>query len=318
VEAVFSPPMLYQDPEYLKIISTTNTNCFGYWQCGQSPIAVETGYLYHATFNVITDISDKSIVPQIRLRANSSNLQQSDYVSIESSGGGESCPEQTGTNYDLYFIPPVNDSSVTLAFDLLNFNPGDAPDAQLWLDSVTVRRYMIESLTTPTVVQDYGFETVTEGWTSGGAPAVFTMPMTSHASGELQLAATTNTDTFGYWQSDSADITIESGKLYRGTFEIRTDVTDQSKVPQMRLRFNASNLQASRTLGIESSGDGGSSPGTSNTKYDNLFFMPPASCAGEGMIVAFDVLNFSPDDAADGSLMMDSALIESMSPPSLP
>jgi hypothetical protein len=86
----------------------------------------------------------------------------------------------------------------------------------------------------------------------------------------------------------------------------------------MRVRFNTANLQVSCVLGIESSGDGACSPGTTNTTYDGLYFVPPANCVGEGLIVSFDMLNFSPDDAPNGSLILDRAMIEAFSPPSAP
>jgi hypothetical protein len=318
VPGVFSEPDFVFDPDYLKIISRTNTNCFGYWKSPDGAVGVEAGYLYRARFNVSTNLTDQSLVPQIRLRANSSNLQQSDYITIESSGDGGASPTSSGTEYDLYFVPPANDTFLTLAFDLLNFNPLDSASAELALDSVIVNRFELSSLPTASTVQTYEFSTYAQGWTTGGSPIVFTMPTTSHTNGALQLQATNNTDTFGYWQSASADVTVASGLLYRGTFEIRTDVTDQSLVPQMRLRFNTANLQASRTLGIESTGDGANSPGVTNTTYDNLYFLPPANSAGEGLIVSFDMLNFDPNDAANGSIILDSATIETLSPPSSP
>ena len=118
--------------------------------------------------------------------------------------------------------------------------------------------------------------------------------------------------------NDPADITIEAERLYRGTFEVRTDVTSPATVPEMRLRFNTGNVQASHTFGILSSGDGANSPGTTNTTYDRMYFLPPAACVGQGLIVSFDILNFSPDDEATASLKLDRATIETLSPPAVP
>jgi hypothetical protein len=111
---------------------------------------------------------------------------------------------------------------------------------------------------------------------------------------------------------------VASDRLYRGVFAIRTDVTDRSRVPELRLRFNTANLQASQTLGIDSTGDGASSPGTTSTPYDGLYFQPPANCVGEGLIVSFDLLNFDTGDAAQASFFLDSATIETLSPPTSP
>ena len=114
------------------------------------------------------------------------------------------------------------------------------------------------------------------------------------------------------------DIIIEEDRLYRGTFEVRTNITDRTRVPQLRLRFNTANLQACRSLEIASSGDGANSPGSINTIYDRLYFLPPANCVGKGLIVSFDILNFNPQDAPTASLILDRATIKSLSPPALP
>jgi hypothetical protein len=318
VPTVFSPPDFLIEPDFLVIVSPNNTNAFGYWQSPEGAVILDQGYLYRARFTVATDISDQSRVPQIRLRAKSSNLQEVDYLTIESAGDGGASPTPAGTDYDLYFVPPANDTSIILAFDLLNFNPADAPDALLMLDTVTMERLPLDELSTPTLVRDYSFDLSVDGWTTGGAPVVFTAPLFSQQLSTIQLSALNNTNTFGYWQNGPADVTVVANKLYRGKFEVRTDVTDKSRVPQMRLRFNMANLQASRTLGIESVGDGANSPGTTNTTYDNLYFLPPANCVGEGVIVSFDMLNFSPDDAPTGSLILDRATIEALTPPATP
>jgi len=315
---VFTPPDFAWKPEFLTMTSRTNTNTFGFWQSPQDAVPADPDYLYRARFNVSTDMTAKWLIPQIRLSANSLNLQQYDVLSIESAGDGGASPTPSGTNYDLYFVPPANDIAAMLAFDLLNFNPDDAAVAEFSLDTVTVDRFALDSLSTPTMVQDYTFDLSTEGWITGGALIFFSAPQYIHAAGALELRAMTNTNTFGFWGSDPADITIEADKLYRGTFEIRTDVTNPAQVPEMRLRFNTGNFQASHMFGISSFGDGANSPGITNTTYDRLYFLPPANCVGESLIVSFDVLNFSPDDAAEASLILDRAIIETLSLPALP
>jgi hypothetical protein len=315
---VFSPPNFVFEPDYLKMLSSTNINTFGYWKSPERAIPVAADFLYRARFSVSTNVTEQWLVPQVRVRANSANLQQSNYITIESTGNGSASPVPSSTDYDLYFVGPANDTAMMLAFDLLNFNPEDAAVAELALDSVTVDCFRIAELPTASILQSYSFEMSQDGWTTAGAPMIFTLPEYIYSPGALELRAKNNTSSFGYWQNNVADIIIEANRLYKGTFEVRTDVTDQSRVPQLRLRFNATNLQASCTFGIESVGDAGNSPVTSNTTYDGLYFMPPANCVGEGLIVSFDLLNFSPDDAPNGSLILDSATIESLPPPDLP
>ena len=70
-------------------------------------------------------------------------------------------------------------------------------------------------------------------------------------------------------------------------------------------------------LFIASIGDGANSPGITNTTYDQLYFLPPANCVGEGLIVSFDILNFNPEDAPTASLILDRATIKRLSPSAL-
>ncbi len=318
VTVAFTVPAFTWEADYLIMASSTNTNTFGYWMSPQDAIPASAEYLYRARFNVSTDITDQAVVPWIRLRANSLNLQQYDVLSIESAGDGGASPDVAGTDYDLYFVPPANDTAAMLAFDLLNFSPNDAATAEVSLDTVTVDRFALVSLPTPTVVQDYTYELSQDGWTTGGAPIAFSSPQYIYSSGALELRAITNTNTFGFWGNHPADITIEADKLYRGTFEVRTDVTNPALVPEMRLRFNTGNFQASHTFGIASIGDGANSPGTTNTTYDRLYFVPPANCVGEELLVSFDILNFNSGDAPTASLILDRAIIETLEPPNLP
>jgi hypothetical protein len=267
----------------------------------------------------LTDESDQALVPQIRLRANSLNLQQTDYLTIESTGNGAASPTTTGTDYDLYFVPPANDINMLFSFDLLNFDPGDSASAGVSLHLVVIDRFALDSLTSPTVVHDYTFDTSADGWTSHAAAIVFTPPIFSNTGGALVLEATTNTGCFGYWQNAEGDIAIAPEVMYRGKFTVRTDVTSQSAVPQMRQRFNAGNLQASCVYGVESIEEGENSPTTTNTIYDKLYWVPPASAEGAALLVSFEMLNFTPtEDAVDGQLILDQVTVETLDIPSLP
>jgi hypothetical protein len=316
---VFSPPEWILEPERLSLASQNNTNTFGYWSSLGNAIPVAEGYLYRARFVVSTDVTLPEVVPQIRLRANSSNFQQADCLIIDSSGDGGASPTPEGTTYDLYFVPPANTDYCMLAFDLLNFNPYDAARAELALESVLVERFPLDALDeSTTTVCTYDFEWGMEFWTVGDGTGVFTDPEFLWDEGALHMRSTTNTNSFGYWHNDPIDVIVEPDRLYRGTFEVRTDEADRSRVPQMRLRFNTANMQAARTLEIASIGDGANSPGTMNTTYDRLYFLPPPNCVGKGLIVSFDLLNFTPDDAPTASLILDRATIETLSLPALP
>ncbi|MBA7476468.1 hypothetical protein ES707_11854 [subsurface metagenome] len=316
---IFSLPQYLREAGSLKIISQDNTNTFGFWNSPENAIPVTKGYLYRARFIVSTDVAQPELVPQIRLRVNSRNFQQADCLIIDSSGDGGASPTPDGKTYDLYFVPPANAYFCMLSFDLLNFNESDAPDGSVALDSVLVERFRLDTLDeSTTITWTYDFETSQDFCFPGDGTVTFTDPEFFWAEGALYLQSMTNSNTFGYWGSDPTDITIEANSLYRGTFEVRTDEPERSRVPQMRLRFNTANMQVSRSLEIASFGDGANSPSTTNTTYARLYFLPPVNCVGSSLIVSFDILNFNPGDAPTASLILDRAIIETLSPPALP
>jgi hypothetical protein len=313
---VFGVPQFSWQDGAITITATNNTNNFGYWQSpAEIPIIADS--LYRADYLVFTDVTDPLMVPQIRLRMNSSNLQVSDYLIVNSVGSGSLAPTDAGKDYYLYFVPPANDTTFLLACDLLNFDPTDAAQGMIGLEQVFVDRLPLDDLTTPTNAMSYMFVAGTDDWTTGGSPIVFSMPQAAYQSGALVLTSETNTNTFGFWQNDPADIIITPGVLYRGTFAVSTDLTDQSMVPEMRLRFNTTDLQASCILDVISAGDGGNSPSSTGSTY-SLYFYPDVVAPSSGLIIAFDVLNFNPADAANASLMLDSVNIETFTGTILP
>jgi hypothetical protein len=313
----FTPPISGFAGGQLLLTSVNDTNCFGFWYSPPDAVPAAASYLYKAIFRLSSDASDRSLVPQIRLRANAANLQQYDYLGIDSTGGGDFSPGPGGDDYELYFISLSAAGTVSLAFDVLNFNPEDAPDATVSLDSVIVNRYAFDTLSTPVLVRRYDFTLGADGWTTGGAPIVFSMPgaLWNTGDGALDLLYTTNTNTFGYWKNEISDIVIEQGRLYRIGYEVRSDITDSSLAPHIRLRVNTSDLQAARVVGIESRGGGELSPGIVPRMYELLYMRAPETSVGHTLVVAFDVLNFSPDDAVSGLLQLQTVVVETLDIP---
>ncbi len=141
-EPTFSSPEGRFTTGSLEIAITSNENNFGFWL---SPlILVESGKIYRVDFTVWTDITPKALVPVIRLRMNTNNLQQSCGLVINSADNAESSPTPAGMTYSLYFIPP--ESAITgpnpgmkFSFDLLNFGGIDAETGSLFLDTVIIK-----------------------------------------------------------------------------------------------------------------------------------------------------------------------------------
>jgi len=272
---------------------------------------------------VATDVTDPLAVPQLRLRVNSQNLQQADILVVSSCGDGSYAPTPEGRTYEMYFVPPESclgkpedQDDLILSFDILNFGPSDAADGSLMLDRVVVDAIHLDTLSTPTALKTWSFDTDAEGWQFGTAP-VFTAPASGSSGGALWLTAQNNTNTFGYWSGPSEVVQAEAGKLYRLRFTVSTDVTLQNEVPQLRLRASSEDFQSSIVKVISSVTGAEMSPTSAGRSYD-LYFYPPQSLIGtesDSILVTFDMLNFDPADASTGALLLDTVTVESLSAP---
>jgi hypothetical protein len=220
----------------------------------------------------------------------------------------------------MYFIPPEScvgkpedQDDLIPSFDILNFDPWDAAQGSLMLDSVVVDAIPLEILSTPTLVKTWSFESDAEGW-EFGSPYPFTAPLSGIGASELWLIAQDNTNTFGYWSGPSEEVELEAGKLYRLRFSVITDVTMQEQVPHLRLRVSSEDFQSSIMKVISSFTGAEMSPTSQGRTYD-LYFSPPQSLVGtpqNGILPAFDMLNFDPEDSASGALMLEGVVVESV------
>ncbi len=318
----FSTPQPIAADGVISLLSTTNTNTFGFWNSPTASIRYYANDLCCVRFRMTTDVPDSSRVPQIRLRMTAENLQQTDCLVVTSSGDGAFSPTPEGRDYDLYVVPQpgMDGEFARLAFDLLNFDPLDEPEATVSLESVTISRIPLSVLSGQESMTAYDFETGPEGWRFSGTVLPFAAPMSMVRAGALSLIATNNTNTFGFWTSDPADVTIEAGKLYRVRCSVSTDVTDPALVPQVRLRTSTQNLQASAVLDVVSAGNGMVAPAPSVKEYV-AYLYPPQSAAGsaqDGLSVAFDLLNFNPADAEFATLRLHDVRIDAFDIPLMP
>ncbi len=319
VPAFFTPPECNYLQGQIMLTAQDNTNTFGYWASNQNAVPVIADCLYRARWTVATDITDPLAVPHMRLRVNSQNLQQADILAVSSAGDGSYAPTPDGRTYEMYFVPPESclgkpedQDDLILSFDILNFDPSDAAAGSLLLDSVVVEAMPLDTLSTPTVLRAWSFESGAEGWQFGSAP-IFKAPVSDVYGSALWLIAQDNTNTFGFWSSPSEEVQVEANKLYRVQFDVSSDVIDREVVPCLRLRVHSEDFQSGVVKVISSVTGAEMSPTLEGRTYD-LYFYPPQSLVGtdaDSIIAAFDILNFDPSDAATGALMLNSVLVES-------
>ena len=324
LSAYFTPPNYYYLLGHIILTAQDNTNTYGYWTSQPDAVTVIADCLYRTSWTVATDVTDPHAVPHMRLRVNSQNLQQADMLEVSSAGDSSYAPTLDGRTYEMYFLPPEScvgkpedQDDLILSFDILNFDPADAPDASLMLDGVVVDAIPLSTLGTPTVLKTWNFESDAEGWQFGSVAPFFTAPASDTSGGALWLIAQDNTSTFGFWSGPSEEVQVEAGKLYRLRFTVSTDVTIQDEVPQLRLRASSEDFQASIAKVISSVTGAEMSPTSSGYTYD-LYFYPPQSLVeteAGAILAAFDMLNFDPLDAPNGALLLDTVTVESLSVP---
>jgi len=324
LSAYFTPPECYYLPGYIILSAQDNTNTYGFWTSEPDAVPVIADCLYRANWTVVTDVTDPLAVPHMQLRVNSQNFQQADILVVSSAGDGSYAPTPDGRTYEMYFVPPESalgkpedQDDLILSFDILNFDPSDTAYGSVMLDRVVVDAIPLETLDAPTLLKTWGFDTDAEGWQFGSAPILFTPPTSNIASGALWLTALNNTNTFGFWSGPSEEVQVEEGKLYRLRFTVSTDVTIQEEVPQLRLRASSEDFQSGIVKVINSATGAEMSPTPAGRTYD-LYFYPPQSLVGtdaDSILTAFDMLNFDPADASNGSLILDSVTVESLNIP---
>lgn len=171
---------------------------------------------------------------------------------------------------------------------------------------------------------DFEFDDAPEGWTFTNPP-VFAEMIGEVTSGTLDIIATDNTNSFGFFESpefrigeDPGDadgiVYIDGeegdGSLYKTTWTVFSDLEDRSLAPVMRLRSSSFDFQRSDLMVATSVGDGGNSPNTSPTMYTQYFSQPAGE---ESFRLDFDILNADPMDAASVRMSLDAVRVEALS-----
>lgn len=315
------------DAGSLDLSTTDNTNSFGFWHSpGNAMDTLDGTMLHRARFKVMSDQTEMTTVPSFRLRWNSyDNYMQSDDLLLNSKDGGETMPDATGKDYDIFFQPQHSalDSGITglLAFDVINFDDKDVAAAKLSADYVQVDRMLLTDLPAATAVATYTFDTDEEAWTNSELIDVgsFTAPTFAYDGTETALLMTsTDTNTFGFWMSPDG-ITLASDVLYILTVNAGSESTSPD-APIMRVRIYDSNNQAVASYQAPAFTEyltiPDSDPGVSQFTYNDhkMFFVNPGA-TGTDLKIAIDMINLDDAAPAETSLAINSVTLESVAIP---
>lgn len=186
-------------------------------------------------------------------------------------------------------------------FDILDVdNNGTLPEHDIGADEF-VNRWL------------YDFEPAPQGWVYGNVVPVYSAATSIVGEGYIGLRAV-DWNCFSYWTSPPA-INVRARNLYRLLFTLRSDSTDQSIVPGVRLRINRSSYQTSADLVIQSTGNGENSPSAEGTTY-TLYVEPiqgpitQTPDPSDTIIISFDILNFDTGDDPTGGVFLDSVEVD--------
>jgi len=314
---VFNQPSAGISPAGITLTSHDNTNTFGYWSNNEKPFIIHNDNVYCAQFRVSTDVEDRTRVPYTRLRINTSDYKSYHSLLVTSVDPASCAPTIEGDTYELYFFPgqnspeQVKDNKLRrgiISFDMLNFDPLDAAGATLTLEEVLVNRLPVEALGGATELAVFNFEEGAGSWLFSGATPEFTAPLTPSIPGGLALQAVNNFDTFGYWYMDSVFSTIYSDTLYCIEYDIKSNQTDKSRVPELRLRAYDERYQLVSDTGVKSVMDGGDSPDIEGGTYC-LFYKSLPALKDSVLGLSFDLINCDTTDDAGGILFLDSVRV---------
>ncbi|MFH0792885.1 MAG: NHL repeat-containing protein, partial [bacterium] len=317
----FSTPSFSFSEGRLAIRAQNNVNTFGFWLSPLLSTDSPVPSMFWIRATVSTDEPDPTRVPTFRLRVSSSNFQKSDILNVTSAGSaGHDTPLAWGRTYSLFVKPletltPLGNyrSDISVAFDCLNFSPRDNPTAELRLEQVVIDRIPDADFETLDILYNYFFDLDTAGWQYFSIPALYSAPISGRENASLTLTSTSNSNTFGFWQSPLNHLSFRSLEdLYRVTFKISTDETQGDKVPGMRLRINAGDGQAAIEQRIDSFGLGEQSPTPVPKDYKVYFYSSPPTISGADIISAFDLINFDPGDSPDAKFFLNHVTVERM------
>ncbi len=139
----FDPPAQTSSGGHLGLSPAGSSLCFGFWDSPE--ILVQNGVTYRAEFSLASSLSTGELVPQCRLRFYQVNGYGSATREVISGGDGGGAPVTTPRTYDVLFTPLLSgaEGTVTLSFDILNFDPFDDANAWLYLESVTIEEVSV-------------------------------------------------------------------------------------------------------------------------------------------------------------------------------
>jgi hypothetical protein len=317
-------------PEYswrdgkLAMKGTDGDFLVGFWQSSLDAVSKEQEHLYHIAVEVSTDITARRLVPQFTIRTVDPNFGETNSLFVTSFGNGAFSPLTSNCAYHLFYSVCDGGPGDTqgLAWDMINYGTigqDDDPWATLFLDSATVSAAPLDSISTPTTVVVWDFDTGSEGWNAPDTfpphwatqnPEIgsqFTKVIAVAASGSLQLKRA-GESSCGYWLSPF-EVIISPAKMYIGEFHLRSDKTNPAYVPQIHISAASENWQGVVGKSLICPNNGTCCPGLSAEAH-SIYFVPSPDWAGSHIGFLFAIISY--DSNENGTVFLDKLVVKSM------
>lgn len=304
-------------PGFLRHRATDNESNFGYWESPVLPpandapsilTALDSPQLLLADWRVHSDENNGALVPELRLRLSTIDQQRSDALAIFSHLEGYYSPPPGGRDY-LQIVGDRNGgANFRAAFDLLNFDPQNAPDSALDLDSVHFEMLDWASLDLRAETS-ISFAEGPNQWlpvvTTAFESPEFSFYSESGGTGALRISSKGQPNVFGYWSSVEPVLTLEAGRIYFVQFTVRSSITDSEphRLSSFRLRCNTENLRCAAMARL--SLDGADIPTIDKPVVYTVALHAAPELDRQGLLLAFDLMSFDPTADLDAILLLD-------------
>jgi len=139
-----APSSAYENGS-LCLKTMNNTNTFGFWANDDSGVIMESDTLYKINYAIRSDVEKVADSPELRIRVSDKGNNVILASDIKSESDGSDSPGIDPQDYSIWFYPmdAIAGTEMTLAFDILNFDPTDQSISSLFLDAVNVSKYLV-------------------------------------------------------------------------------------------------------------------------------------------------------------------------------
>ncbi len=142
--------------------------------------------------------------------------------------------------------------------------------------------------------------------------SAFYIATRARAGYSLTITGDETRKVFASWESPADEIAYVANNVYRARFRLRTDRTDQNKVPKVRLTFSSS---INIAFGGQHINSGANAPTTSAKDYWAYYFPPLLTGASNvNLKLNFDLIDFTTQQS--GTVYLDEVQIQRFEAPS--